>query len=76
MKAIVMRYLEPPHVILRKGLCAGACYPRLAEHVSEFMAATLFGTSRMAMADGEFRRAAAEGANPDMCALLLRQPLL
>lgn len=45
MSLIGMRYLEPPHIILRKGLVAGVKYPLLAEHVSEFMANTLFYTS-------------------------------
>ena len=45
MSLIGMRYLEPPHIILRKGLIAGIEYPLLADHVSEYMAKTLFGTS-------------------------------
>ncbi|XP_075504164.1 methylthioribose kinase-like [Primulina tabacum] len=45
MCLIGMRYLEPPHIILRKGLIAGIEYPLLAEHMSEYMAKTLFYTS-------------------------------
>ncbi|KAF6137711.1 hypothetical protein GIB67_023645 [Kingdonia uniflora] len=45
MSLIGMRYLEPPHIILRKGLIAGVEYPLLAEHMSDFMAKTLFCTS-------------------------------
>lgn len=45
MSVIGMRYIEPPHIILRKGLIAGVEYPLLAEHMSEFMASTLFYTS-------------------------------
>lgn len=45
MSLIGMRYLEPPHIILRKGLIAGIEYPLLAEHMSEYMANTLFHTS-------------------------------
>lgn len=41
---IVMEHLSP-HIILRKGLVAGTVYPKLAEHVAELMAATLFKTS-------------------------------
>ena len=32
MSLIGMRYLEPPHIIVRKGLIAGIEYPLLAEH--------------------------------------------
>uniref|UniRef100_A0A7S0R8Q8 S-methyl-5-thioribose kinase n=2 Tax=Pyramimonas obovata TaxID=1411642 RepID=A0A7S0R8Q8_9CHLO len=67
MKTIVMHYIEPPHIILRKGLCAGTVYPKLAEHMAEFMAATLFSTSRLAMSDTAFRQASAMGANAEMC---------
>ncbi|KAK9287109.1 hypothetical protein L1049_015520 [Liquidambar formosana] len=45
MSLIGMRYLEPPHIILRKGLIAGIEYPLLAEHMSEYMTRTLFCTS-------------------------------
>lgn len=45
MSVIGMRYIEPPHIILRKGLIAGVEYPLLAEHMAEFMANTLFYTS-------------------------------
>jgi 5-methylthioribose kinase len=40
-----MRYIEPPHIILRKGLVAGVEYPLLADHMSDYMANTLFFTS-------------------------------
>ena len=45
MSLIAMRYLKPPHIILRKGLIAGIEYPLLAEHMSDYMARTLFFTS-------------------------------
>jgi 5-methylthioribose kinase len=45
MSLIGMRYIEPPHIILRKGLVAGVEYPRLAENMSDYMAKTLFFTS-------------------------------
>jgi 5-methylthioribose kinase len=45
MSVIGMRYLEPPHIILRKGLVAGIEYPLLAEHISDYMAKTLYHTS-------------------------------
>lgn len=45
MCLIGMRYIEPPHIILRKGFIAGIEYPLLADHMSEYMAQTLFYTS-------------------------------
>ncbi|KAF5745582.1 hypothetical protein HS088_TW07G01174 [Tripterygium wilfordii] len=45
MSLIGMQYLEPPHIILRKGLIAGVEYPLLAEHISDYMSKTLFYTS-------------------------------
>nr|CAD1823123.1 unnamed protein product [Ananas comosus var. bracteatus] len=60
MSVIGMRYLEPPHIILRKGLIAGIEYPLLAEHMSEYMAKTLFFTSLLYHSTAEHRRAVAE----------------
>jgi len=42
--AMVMEYLTP-HIILRKGFIRGIVYPKLAAHIGEFMAQTLFKTS-------------------------------
>ena len=57
MSLIGMRYLEPPHIILRKGLIAGIEYPLLAEHISEYMARTLFFTSLLHRTTTEHKRA-------------------
>lgn len=57
MALIGMRYLEPPHIILRKGLIAGIEYPLLAEHMSEYMARTLFCTSLLYRTTMEHKRA-------------------
>lgn len=51
-----MRYLEPPHIILRKGLIAGIEYPLLAEHMSDYMARTLFFTSLLYHTTTEHKR--------------------
>jgi len=51
----VMEYLHP-HVILRRGLMDCIVYPKLAEHVSEFMAATLFHTSDLYLKSDEKRK--------------------
>jgi len=44
---IVMEYLRP-HVIMRKGLIRGVEYPRFADDIAQFLAATLFNTSVLA----------------------------
>ncbi|GMH02838.1 hypothetical protein Nepgr_004677 [Nepenthes gracilis] len=70
MSLIGMRYLEPPHIILRKGLIAGIEYPLLAEHISEYMAKTLFFTSLLYTTTTEHKRAVAEFCgNVEMCRL-------
>jgi 5-methylthioribose kinase len=45
---IVMEKLEP-HVILRKGLIAGARYPRAARDIAEYVAQAAFHTSDLAV---------------------------
>ncbi|KAI5015897.1 hypothetical protein ZWY2020_059436 [Hordeum vulgare] len=40
MSLIGMRYIKPPHIILRKGLIAGVHYPLLAHHMADYMANT------------------------------------
>lgn len=57
MALIGMRYLEPPHIILRKGLVAGIQYPFLAEHMADYMAKTLFFTSLLYHDTTEHKRA-------------------
>lgn len=70
MSLIAMRYLEPPHIILRKGLIAGIEYPLLAEHMSEFMAKSLFFTSLLFNSTLEHKRSVAEFCgNVELCRL-------
>ena len=57
MSLIGMCYLERPHIIVRKGLIAGIEYPLLAEHMSEFMARTLYFTSLLYRSTTEHKRA-------------------
>jgi 5-methylthioribose kinase len=47
--ALVAMELLEPHIILRKGLVAGTIYPRLVDHVTTFMARTLFLNSDLAV---------------------------
>ncbi|KAK2405125.1 methylthioribose kinase [Trifolium repens] len=70
MSLIGMRYLEPPHIILRKGLIAGVEYPFLAQHMSDFMAKTLFFTSLLFRSTTEHKRDVAEFCgNVELCRL-------
>jgi 5-methylthioribose kinase len=47
--ALTAMELLEPHIIMRKGLVAGACYPRFVDHITTFMARTLFLSSDLAM---------------------------
>ncbi|XVE49261.1 hypothetical protein DITRI_Ditri01bG0068600 [Diplodiscus trichospermus] len=68
MSLIGMRYLEPPHIILRKGLISGIEYPFLADHMSDYMAKTLFFTSLLYRSTTEHKRAVAEFCgNMELC---------
>lgn len=70
MSLIAMRYLKPPHIILRKGLIAGIEYPLLAEHMSDFMAKTLFYTSLLYLSTTEHKKAVTEFCgNVELCRL-------
>ncbi|KAH0732156.1 hypothetical protein KY289_003344 [Solanum tuberosum] len=70
MCLIGMRYLEPPHIILRKGLIAGVEYPLLAQHISNYMAKTLFFTSLLYLTTTDHKRAVAEFCgNVELCRL-------
>ncbi|GJN26090.1 hypothetical protein PR202_gb13993 [Eleusine coracana subsp. coracana] len=70
MSLIGMRYIEPPHIILRKGLIAGVEYPFLAEHMSDYMANTLFFTSMIYNTTTDHKRGVAQYcANVEMCRL-------
>lgn len=65
---IVMEALRP-HFILRKGLTAGATYPRLAEHLATFLARTLFLTSDLALTTQAKKALMARFAgNAELCA--------
>jgi len=45
---IAMEFLEP-HIIMRKGLISGICYPRFVDHITTFLARTLFLSSDLAV---------------------------
>ena len=63
----MMELLEP-HIIMRKGLVAGAQYPRFVDDITTFMARTLFCTSDLALAAAEKKEAiAAFAGNHALC---------
>ncbi|MEA1677618.1 S-methyl-5-thioribose kinase [Nitrospirillum sp. BR 11163] len=67
--AIVMERLSP-HIILRRGLVQGVRYPRLAEHISDYLAGTLHATSDLALPASKKRPlVAAFTANDALCRL-------
>jgi 5-methylthioribose kinase len=47
--ALVAMELLEPHIIMRKGLIAGICYPRFVEDITTFLARTLFLSSDLAV---------------------------
>ncbi|XID93539.1 S-methyl-5-thioribose kinase [Paenibacillaceae bacterium WGS1546] len=55
------------HVIMRQGLIDGGVYPRFAEHISDFLAQTLFFTSDLGMNQQEKKQLARSFVNPDLC---------
>jgi 5-methylthioribose kinase len=55
------------HVIMRKGLIQGGVYPKFAEHISEFLARTLFYTSDLGMNQQEKKLLQKSFINPDLC---------
>ncbi|KXZ55583.1 hypothetical protein GPECTOR_2g1133 [Gonium pectorale] len=69
MALIAMHFLAPPHIILRRGLIAGATYPALAAHLADFLAATLFHTSALKLSTTAFRQKIAQFTNDEMCRL-------
>jgi len=67
---IVMQFVPPPNLILRKIFMAGQILPRMAKDVGEFVAKTLFGTSALALEGGALRNAiSAWSKNTALCAL-------
>ncbi|MBB6672360.1 S-methyl-5-thioribose kinase [Cohnella nanjingensis] len=55
------------HVIMRRGLIEGGTYPAFAEHLSDFLANTLFFTSDLGMNQQDKKKTLAGFINPDLC---------
>lgn len=52
---LVMEYIPPPNIILRKGLIQGIRYPTMASDIGTFCAHTLFKTSGFKLSETELR---------------------
>jgi 5-methylthioribose kinase len=52
MCLVAMQFLDT-HIIMRKGLIAGVYYPQFANHISSFLAETLFKTSSLFLNSAE-----------------------
>jgi 5-methylthioribose kinase len=64
---IAMELLEP-HIIMRKGLVAGVRYPRFVDHITTFLARTLFFSSDLAVPAAEKKQGiAAFAGNHALC---------
>jgi len=67
---IVMEYIAPPNMILRKGLIQGIRYSTMAADMGTFCAKTLFLTSGFKLSTSELRKEVAHWSqNAAMCAL-------
>lgn len=67
---IIMKYIEPPHLILRKTLIKNLKITTWAKDIGTFMAETLFGTSAIALDGGTLRSKITHWSqNVSMCAL-------
>ncbi|WP_284641243.1 S-methyl-5-thioribose kinase [Paenibacillus silviterrae] len=55
------------HVIMRRGLMEGNKYPLFAEHISRFLAHTLFFTSDLGMNQQEKKARVKQFVNPELC---------
>lgn len=67
---MVMRYIEPPHIILRKSLIQNEILPTLAHDVAHFLAHTLLKTSSIFLSGKEFReKVSFWSKNSELCEL-------
>ncbi|XUM20837.1 S-methyl-5-thioribose kinase [Bradyrhizobium oligotrophicum S58] len=66
--ALTAMELLEPHIIMRKGLVAGTIYPAFVDHITTFMARTLFFTSDLALSAAAKKDAVASFAgNHALC---------
>ncbi len=66
--ALVAMELLEPHIIMRKGLVAGTIYPAFVDHITTFIARTLFFSSDLALPAAQKKEAiAAFAGNHALC---------
>eukprot|EP00300_Choanocystis_sp_HF-7_P002849 c12164_g1_i1.p1 GENE.c12164_g1_i1~~c12164_g1_i1.p1 ORF type:complete len:435 (+),score=97.51 c12164_g1_i1:46-1305(+) len=65
----LMRFVEPPHMILRKALVAGHQYSTVAKDVGTFLAKTLFFSSLFHHGARTHRELVAKFTNVELCQL-------
>jgi 5-methylthioribose kinase len=69
MSLVVMQYLDN-HIIMRQGLIEKVKYEKFAEHISTYMAATLFYTSSLALSSAQKRELMTQfNGNTELCKL-------
>lgn len=69
MSVVVMQYLDD-HIIMRKGLIDTVQYEEFAEHISTFMAQTLFHTSSLSLTSTQKRQMMDRfNSNTELCKL-------
>ena len=69
MSVLIMEYLSS-HIIMRKGMIEGLEYPKFAEHISSFLANTLFKTSSLYLSSSDKRTLMSQFiANSELCKL-------
>lgn len=69
MSIVVMQYLGP-HIILREGLTNAQKYPNFSEHISTYLASTLFKTSSLFLDSTSKRKLIDEfNSNTELCKL-------
>jgi 5-methylthioribose kinase len=69
MSVLIMEYLSS-HIIMRKGMIEGIEYPKFAEHISSFLANTLFKTSSLYLSSSDKRTLISQFIdNSELCKL-------
>ncbi len=66
---IVMQFIPPPHLIMRKHIIAGTQLPHVASHMATFLSQTLFFSSPLHVPASKFREQVGHSVNAEMCKL-------
>ena len=66
MSLIIMQNLNQ-HAIIRAEIIAGKRFPKLADHLSTFLANTLFYSSDLALSSAQKKQKMCENINPELC---------